>query len=280
MSKDSDKDKEWEQFKKYFDDCGIIANTYALNWDANNPTEMYKKQGKQALEDLIGSAFTSYNEARASKSKMAMASAGLKTLKQISNTMYQTKDIFLEAKRQAKYAGKLLGCALAMNFPFETHSINIIGFSLGCQVTKSCLKTLHQIGFNSENGVSIIQRVTLMGGAINFEGIGKEQKWRKIFSQTVAGNLRNVFSSKDYVLIGYSMSHQGKASGGRSKLQFEEEGECKVLCHPESQLMNFKNLDITNLAFVTNGKVQEFESGHLDYIGAVMYKTLQILAYY
>jgi len=26
-----------------------------------------------------------------------------------------------------------------------------------------------------------------MGGAINFSGIGKEQKWRKIFGNTIAG---------------------------------------------------------------------------------------------
>lgn len=143
MSKDSDKNKEWKQFNNYFVDNGIHANTYALNWDASNPTEIYKNQGKQAIESLIGTATNTFMAAKASGSKMGMAAAGYAALKQISNTVSQTKGIFLEAKKQAKYAGKLLACALALNYPFETHTINIIGFSLGCQVTKSCLKTLH-----------------------------------------------------------------------------------------------------------------------------------------
>ena len=80
----------------------------------------------------------------------------------------------------------------------------------------------------------MIHSATLMGGAINFEGIGKEQKWRRIFAQTVAGNIRNVFSRKDYILLGYSISHSGKASGGRSRLPFEEKAACEVLCHEET----------------------------------------------
>ena len=49
-----------------------------------------------------------------------------------------------------------------------------------------------------------------MGGAINFVGVGKEQKWRKIFGESVAGKIRNVYSTKDYILLGYSYSHGGK----------------------------------------------------------------------
>lgn len=119
-----------------------------------------------------------------------------------------------------------------------------------------------------------MQSATLMGGAINFEGIGKEQKWRRIFGQTVAGHIRNVYSTKDYILLGYSISHSGKASGGRNRLQFEEKAACEVLCHEDTQLFNFKNLNITNLAQATNGKVEAFDSGHLDYRGQIMFKVM------
>jgi len=54
-----------------------------------------------------------------------------------------TSGIFLETKRHAKMSGKLLACALALNYPFQTQSISLVGFSLGTQVIKSCLKTLH-----------------------------------------------------------------------------------------------------------------------------------------
>lgn len=128
--------------------------------------------------------------------------------------------------------------------------------------------------------MNIVQSVTLMGGAINFDGIGKELKWRRIFGQTVAGSLRNIYSTKDYVLLGYSISHSGKASGGRNHLEFEEKKACEVLCYPSTKLFNFKNLNISNLAFVTNGKVENFDSGHLTYRGEIMYKVLEILSYY
>ena len=68
---------------------------------------------------------------------------------------------------------------------------------------KSCLKTLHSLGAISKGQNSIIQNVILMGGAINFEGIGKELKWMKIFGQTVAGRIANIYSTKDYILLGY-----------------------------------------------------------------------------
>ena len=42
--------------------------------------------------------------------------------------------------------GKLLAVALALGFPFTTQTISLIGFSLGSQVIKSTLKTLHKIG--------------------------------------------------------------------------------------------------------------------------------------
>lgn len=141
--------------------------------------------------------------------------------KSLYNGVNETKDIFLGAKKHAKLSGKLLACALALNYPFKTQSISLIGFSLGCQVAKSCLKALHQLGLASApSHLNIIQNVTLMGGAINFSGIEKERKWLRILSQTVPGQIRNVYSTKDYILLGYSLTHDCKGSAGRNHISF------------------------------------------------------------
>ena len=50
--------------------------------------------------------------------------------------------VFKDSKSNAKLAGILLGYALAIREPFRSQSISLVGFSLGCQVIKSCLKTL------------------------------------------------------------------------------------------------------------------------------------------
>ena len=82
--------------------------------------------------------------------------------------------------------------------------------------------------------LNIVQNVTLMGGAINFSGLEKERKWHQIFNQTISGQLRNIYSTNDYVLLGYSLTHDGKQSAGRNQLNFEyvidgDENESSVL---------------------------------------------------
>jgi hypothetical protein len=81
MSKDSDKDKEWEQFTNYYVNYGLHANTYALNWDANNPTEIYKSKGKEMLGNLMEQTSSAFMAAKASGSKLGMAAAGFNALK-------------------------------------------------------------------------------------------------------------------------------------------------------------------------------------------------------
>lgn len=57
-------------------------------------------------------------------------------------------ELFDSTKKMAKFSGELLACALAIGFPFYTQSISLVGFSLGCQVIKSCLKTLNVLEAN------------------------------------------------------------------------------------------------------------------------------------
>lgn len=92
-------------------------------------------------------------------------------------------DSFKAGKKHAKVAGQLLACTLAMRRPFMTQSISLIGFSLGTQVIKSCLKTLYRLG-----ATDLIQNVTFMGGAI--DRLDREKTcelWATILSSCVPG---------------------------------------------------------------------------------------------
>ena len=53
---------------------------------------------------------------------------------------------FSETKEMAKITGQLIACSLAIGYPFYSQSVSLIGFSLGCQVIKSILKTLNELG--------------------------------------------------------------------------------------------------------------------------------------
>jgi len=55
----------------------------------------------------------------------------------------QLQGLFYQARTNAKQVGRLLACSLALGWPFRKQTVSLIGFSLGCQVMKSCLKMLH-----------------------------------------------------------------------------------------------------------------------------------------
>jgi len=87
-----------------------------LNWDAKNPEEIWKDKGSTIVTGLLGTGLAIF----AAPNKMTVATQGFAAMKGIYEGVNQSKNIFLDAKKQAKLSGKLLGCALALNFPFET----------------------------------------------------------------------------------------------------------------------------------------------------------------
>ena len=40
----------------------------------------------------------------------------------------------------------MIGISLALGIPFNNQSVSLMGFSLGCEVIKSCLKMLKILG--------------------------------------------------------------------------------------------------------------------------------------
>ena len=289
-SKDTNKDVEWNKLYQHYLDQQCHTNVYALNWEAKNKKEIVLQGGKAIVKNL---AFNSLlkgvkkglkfgGKATGKIGKAGAVASGVMAAATIYN---ESTNIFMDAKQKAKIAGKMLACALAMSYPFETQSITLVGFSLGTQVIKSCLKTLHSIGALSKGQNSIIQNVVLMGGAVNFDGIGKEVKWRKIFGQTVAGQIANVYSTKDYILLGYQLTHDGKKSAGRSELPFEKEKEeviegRKTTIH-SCDVLSFRNINITLMVNAEDeGHLVQKKQGHLNYRKDNMAKILNILSFY
>ena len=110
--------------------------------------------------------------------------------------------LFDKAKESAKLSGVLLACALAIGFPFYTQTISLVGFSLGCQVAKSCVKTLFALEAND-----VIQNVTFLGGAADCLDKGKhKENWELILHSTIPGIVKNVYTRKDVILILYAAS--------------------------------------------------------------------------
>jgi len=113
------------------------------------------------------------------------------TLKEMTAPIYDIHKTFQDARQMARLSGKVLAFALASSHPFLTQSISLIGFSLGAQVIKSCLKTLHDLG-----ATSVIHNVTLLGGATAIMP-AKIPLWEDIFAKTVNGEIKNCYTSND-----------------------------------------------------------------------------------
>ena len=58
----------------------------------------------------------------------------------------KVEKLFKEARLIAKETGKILAIALANGWPFIKQTVSLVGFSLGGQVVKSCIKCLYKLG--------------------------------------------------------------------------------------------------------------------------------------
>ena len=111
-------------------------------------------------------------------------------------------DQFKYGKKNAKMTGCLLAYALAMLFPFPTQSISLVGFSLGNQVIQSCLECLHSLRANH-----IIHHVTFLAAAIDrMDRLKTRMRWADILGTVLPGEIKNVHTTTDWVLLGYSIS--------------------------------------------------------------------------
>jgi len=221
LSRDTDKVAEWQQLIDHLEHTG--TSVYALSWESQTVWQTFSPL---KINSTVGSI--------AGFAAGCFIPGGLfaRILWRVVSTAvgYLVPSLdgsFSEAKANAKKAGTLLACQLALRDPFLTQSVSLVGFSLGCQVIKTCLKTLAQL-----NACDIIQNVTFLGAAIDIPDKPKTRvKMAGVFSKTVAGQIKNAFTESDMILITYMISNRDLAMGRNACFtrQFED-GKRMNLC--------------------------------------------------
>lgn len=176
LSQETNKTTHWRGLVKHFkghSQTGVFdTNTtvYGLTWEAYTKTDLYKEVAKT----ITAAAFNGFLTLAAGPVEgVGLAILGAQSAMEIT----RIHELFQTAKQQAKTAGKLLACMLALRMPFTYQTVSFVAFSLGTQVVKSCIKTLHKIysGLSLNLNQSplyphceIVQNVTLLGGATHF----------------------------------------------------------------------------------------------------------------
>ena len=141
-------ESEWKKLTEYTRQSK--TGIFAYKWESKSVKDLAIAGGAVAAKIAGGALVTYLTGGTFTLLKCAMLGINVKGF----NTLFE------KAKESAKLSGVLLACALAIGFPFYTQTISLVSFSLGCQVSKSCIKTLHSLGANE-----VIQNVTFLGGA-------------------------------------------------------------------------------------------------------------------
>ena len=135
---------------------------------------------------------------------------------------------FISCYKKAEFAGRVLALFLLSNEDFYGCQINLVGFSLGCQVIKNFLNEIDEFK-NSKNNKFMINNVLLMGGATVIEEYEKN-KWKNIFRENVAGRIINCYSKCDNVLSILFKACIFKTPIGIQKLDIKSEnGEYQIV---------------------------------------------------
>ena len=132
-----------------------------------------------------------------------------------TNNIYTNSDFYLydwqtinynelsRIKKISKFYGKLLAYILVSREIFKFQTINLVGYSMGCNVIKYCLIEMNKINKNL-NCDEIINNVVFICGSINI----KTDKYPDIFER-IAGKIINIFSKVDKDLIQYNKNSIG-----------------------------------------------------------------------
>lgn len=153
---------------------------------------------------------------------------------------YRTNNLFIKTKKNSKFYGKFLAYIISSQKIFKNKCISLIGFSLGCNVVKYCIKEMNKIYLFTQDSslLDIIHNIIFLAGATTFKNI---ENWSKIF-YLAKGKIINCFSTHDKILKYLYNSSTEKTAIGLNTLDLH------------NKLYNFYNLDFSNL-----------ELGHSEY---------------
>ena len=121
-------------------------------------------------------------------------------------------DEISQSKKVSKFYGKLLAYIIISREIFSFQTINLVGYSMGCNVIKYCLLELNKLN-KKDNYLDLINNIIFIGGCINI----KFDKYPNIF-ESITGKIINVFSKADKDLFEYN-----KTAIGLSPLQSKDE---------------------------------------------------------
>ena len=121
-------------------------------------------------------------------------------------------DEISQSKKVSKFYGKLLAYIIISREIFSFQTINLVGYSMGCNVIKYCLLELNKLN-KKDNYLDLINNIIFIGGCINI----KFDKYPNIF-ESLTGKIINVFSKADKDLFEYN-----KTAIGLSPLQSKDE---------------------------------------------------------
>lgn len=263
LSEETDKMEHWTGVSKYYkghsqvDVLDASTAIYSLTWEAESNSKFYKQVAKSVTSIAINSAMTISG---GPQGKLGMLVLGASSAMEIE----EIRKMLIKAKKNAKIVGKMLACALALRNPFQYHSVSLIAFSLGTVVAKSCLKTLDYLygepqgpllfGANHPH-CDILQDVTFMGAAAQFKK--NKSNWRRIITNVVNGEFKNVHSQHDLILKLYQFccsEHFSDNPAGRKRVVLE--------AHDDPAKAAVVNIDISNN--VVSKKLSGM--GHTDYM--------------
>lgn len=107
---------------------------------------------------------------------------------------------FLISKAAAKNSGKVLAFILASRKVFKYKTVNLIGFSLGVNVIKTCIKQLYHIHTVMKVPCDdIIQSTLMMAGATVIHD-NKKEAYANYYNAIVSGRIFHCYSNEDVVL--------------------------------------------------------------------------------
>ena len=132
-----------------------------------------------------------------------------------TNSIYTNSDFYCYdwlSKKVSKFYGKLLAYIIISREIFSFQTINLVGYSMGCNVIKYCLLELNKLN-KKDNYLDLINNIIFIGGCINI----KFDKYPNIF-ESITGKIINVFSKADKDLFEYN-----KTAIGLSPLQSKDE---------------------------------------------------------
>ena len=240
LSETSDHYEEWENMALNL----TSKNTcYFYNWPgdclSNVAGETLVNLGLTVLDNLIAAKKNMEKDLDCINSNYNY-NYNYNNIKENQTDNFTPEKSFIDSSNKAALSGDILAYIIASKLFFKYQTITLVGFSLGTHVAKHCIKKLYELHYKEHIPCNdIIKNVVLIAGATSI--LGREEKFKNIFSKMINGKLINCFSKEDQVLNILYTGCMKKKPIGNSELKLDG-------------YENLKNIDFTPLHL-----------GHTDY---------------